>query len=97
MNHPNHAVIRHVANQLLDRLGVEPIPESPLDRLAMIKWPITGSVANLFGIAKESLFPLGKSTSTIAELVHDYFQFYRDNLHVLETNRTQLHPKWLSI
>jgi hypothetical protein len=97
MNHPSHAVMRHVANQILDRLSVAPVPESPVDRLAMIKWPVTGAVANLFGIAKESVFPLGKATATVAELVRNYFEFYRSRPDILEMNRGRLHPKWLAI
>ena len=97
MNHPNHAVMRHVANQILDLLKVAPMPESPIDRLAMIKWPVTGAVANLFGIAKESVFPFGKASTNVAELVRDYFQFYRSRPDILEINRSRLHPKWLGI
>ncbi len=97
MNHPNRAIILHVANQLLRLLAVQPIDDDGEDHMNAIAWPITAAAANLFGVVKERPFSFGSKAISLSAMIEAYFRWYRNNPTILQENRDHLHPPWLAI
>lgn len=95
MNHPHVSVLYFVMQQLMNAVGVEPLPESILTRYAgalnLVKWPITASVVTEFQLPfRQDEFELHGRTVPLQEFVRLYFDYYAANPAALEKHIPQL-------
>lgn len=98
MNHPDVLVLTHVANGLLDRLGVVRIDYPINDELGTNRLPITGAAARALGMKVDEydVIFLNERLSTL-EMIEKFYAFYDLRPDLIEANRPLLCPEWLDI
>jgi Polysaccharide biosynthesis enzyme WcbI len=91
-NHPSMSVIRHLASQVLFRLGLkDDIPPSPKEILSNTVYRILPTVKNALRLEFEDpdLYRVRWKELPLEALIESYFKFYENNSPLVEINRAK--------
>jgi hypothetical protein len=91
MNHPNDEALVHMLNEILSKLGVEPLTQNelnivPLDILGVVKLYIYPSICKYFQIEYKDFGIYDRIQYSFKDVIHKYFEIYNQYPDLVEHN-----------